>query len=57
MILKCLIDLGAELTAIPENGSGVIHYSAGGGNKETIGFLLDHGFDVTAKNEDNVTPM
>jgi ankyrin repeat protein len=48
---------GADITAIANNGSSLLHKAAWSGSIEVVTWLLQHGADTELCNEDGETPL
>ena len=55
--IKVLLDKGANLEAVNENGQTPLHCAAREGHKKAIKVLLDKGANLEAVNEYGQTPL
>jgi len=55
--VKTLVELGADMAACTDGGSGALFFAAYGGNDETAEFLIREGADVDARNDFGETPL
>ncbi|KZS60289.1 ankyrin repeat domain-containing protein [Mycobacterium ostraviense] len=52
-----LLDAGADVNAIDEQGCTPLHFAAKGESDEIVRLLLDAGADVNARNDKDETPL
>ena len=55
-VRRCLAD-GADLRALSQRGSNVLHFAARMGNAEAVKALIEAGSNVNAQNKNGVTPI
>ena len=55
-VRRCLAD-GADLRALSQRGSNVLHFAAEGGDAEVAKVLIEAGSNVNAQNKRGVTPI
>ncbi|RPB08580.1 ankyrin, partial [Morchella conica CCBAS932] len=61
-VLKMLVDAGADITAMDEDGNTPLHRAVCAGSRlagpgEAVGVLLEWGADIEAKDERGRTPL
>lgn len=56
-MVKKLIDLGANIDAIDDNGETPLFYAASQGSFETVKILVEHGADFNLLNNANKTSL
>lgn len=57
IIVKALIDAGADINARNRTGLTPLHVAALTGQKAAVELLIDKGANINAKNENGVTPL
>merc|ERR1712098_996895 len=55
--LSKLIDRGAEIDAVNEDGSTALHYTTKYGNEESLKILLENGANINVQNKYDETPL
>ncbi|KAJ3394178.1 Ankyrin repeat and death domain-containing protein 1A [Entophlyctis sp. JEL0112] len=56
-ILECLLDLGAEVNRLDDNGSSALHIAAAFASPTEINILVNHGANLEIKNSQGSTPL
>lgn len=56
-LMQMLIDAGADIRYIDENGNTLFHAAAKINSSKNISFLLEKGLDINARNDKGETPL
>lgn len=56
-VVTCLIDHGADVKAVDQEGNMPLHLAARRGDRETVWIFLDRGMDVSTPNAQGDTPL
>ncbi len=56
-VIQFLIDSGADVNVLTDNGMTSLMYASRNRNPEVVQLLIDNGADVNAKDDDRWTPL